>query len=157
MDLEAYQEQQAAKQRLLDQRMLDLAKHISSWSKDPSTQVGCVIRKPDRSIALGINGFPSGIADTEERWNNRDTKYKLVVHGEPNAIMNGGDVRGGTLYNYPFSPCIRCAGIIIQAGIKRVVAPPCPEDKLERWGPDLKEAIDLLREGGVLYDEVSLL
>ena len=144
------------KQTKLDRRMLGLARHISDWSKDPSTKVGCVIRKPDRSIALGINGFPAGVADTDERYNDRDTKYKLVVHGEPNAILNGGDVRGATLYNYPFSPCIRCAGLIIQAGIVRVVAPPCPEDKRERWEKDLNEAIALLREAGLEYDEVAL-
>lgn len=143
-------------QNKLDKRMLGLAQHISSWSKDPSTKVGCVIRKPDRSIALGINGFPSGIEDSEERWNDRDTKYKLVVHSEPNAIMNGGNVRGGTLYTWPFSPCIRCAGLIIQAGITRVVAPPCPPDKLERWGKDLAESIALLREAGVEFNEVEL-
>ena len=156
MDLDAWKEHTEAKLLRLDRRMLALAQHISAWSKDPSTKVGCVIRKPDRSIALGVNGFPTGVADTPERWNDRDTKYKLVVHSEPNAIMNGGDVRGGTLYTWPFSPCIRCAGIIIQAGIQRVVAPPCPPDKLERWGPDLKEAINLLREAGVQYAELDI-
>ena len=63
-----------------DKRFLELAEHVSTWSKDPSTQVGCVIANDDRRVvALGINGFPKGIEDSEERLNDRETKYKYVV------------------------------------------------------------------------------
>ena len=51
-----------------DRRFLDLAAHISTWSKDPSTKVGCVVVGEDREIrSTGFNGFPRGIEDDEER------------------------------------------------------------------------------------------
>ena len=51
-----------------DARFLDLAKHISDWSKDPSTKVGCVVVGEDREVrSTGFNGFPRGIKDTTER------------------------------------------------------------------------------------------
>ena len=56
-----------------DVRFLELAKQIASWSKDPSTQVGCVVVGPDREIrSTGFNGLPRGIEDSEERLNNRE-------------------------------------------------------------------------------------
>ena len=62
-----------------DVRFLELAKHISLWSKDPSTQVGCVVVGPDREIrSTGFNGLPRGLEDTEERLNNREIKYPMM-------------------------------------------------------------------------------
>ena len=72
-----------------DQRFLELAKQISTWSKDPSTQVGCVVVGPDREIrSTGFNGLPRGIEDTSERLNNREIKYPMICHAEENAIMH---------------------------------------------------------------------
>src|ERR1700677_378614 len=86
-----------------EKRFIDLAVFISSWSKDPNTRVGAVIVGPDREIrSTGFNGFPRGIDDTPERLNDRDTKLKLVVHAEMNAILNGArfgtPMKGCTLY-----------------------------------------------------------
>ena len=54
-------------------RYLKLAKHIASWSKDPSTQCGAVIVNPDNEIiSVGFNGFPRGIEDTPLRLNDRE-------------------------------------------------------------------------------------
>ena len=62
-----------------DRRFLELAKQISTWSKDPSTQVGCVVVGPDREIrSTGFNGLPRGIDDTDERLNNREKKYPMI-------------------------------------------------------------------------------
>jgi dCMP deaminase len=48
-----------------DLRFLELAKHIAAWSKDPSTQVGCVVVGADREIrSTGFNGLPRGIEDS---------------------------------------------------------------------------------------------
>ena len=56
-----------------DLRFIELAKHISLWSKDPSTKVGCVVVGEDREIrSTGFNGFPRGIDDDEERLNDRE-------------------------------------------------------------------------------------
>ena len=55
-----------------DLRFLELARHISDWSKDPSTKVGCVVVGPDREIrSTGFNGFPRGIEDDDNRLQNR--------------------------------------------------------------------------------------
>ena len=76
-----------------DGRFLSLATHISNWSKDPSTKVGCVVVGPDREIrSTGFNGFPRGIADTDERLSDRDLKYPLICHAEENAIMHAARI-----------------------------------------------------------------
>ena len=103
-----------------DLRFLDLAQHIAQWSKDPSTKVGAVIVRPDKTIcSVGYNGFPRGIEDTEERLNNRDLKYPCMVHAEMNAILNSKESLDGYIL-YISSPtyfaptCDRCAVHIIQ-------------------------------------------
>ena len=71
------------------QRYIDLAKTTASWSKDPSRKIGAVIiGENNQIVSLGYNGFPRGIEDTEERLNDRETKYKYIVHAEMNAIYN---------------------------------------------------------------------
>lgn len=134
-----------------DLRFMKLAEHVSTWSKDPSTQVGCVITDDNRKVvALGINGFPKGIEDSEERLNDRETKYKYVVHSEPNAIANAnGSVRGCTAYTYPFAPCAECMKILITHGIKRVVYPAASDELRQRWGEKLDFAAEMAREAGL--------
>ena len=62
-----------------DGRFLDAAALVASWSKDPSTRVGCVIVNERRHIvATGYNGFPKGVEDSVERLNDRPTKYLMV-------------------------------------------------------------------------------
>lgn len=118
-----------------DLRYLQLAKFISSWSKDPSTQVGAVaVDKNNHVISLGYNGFAHGIDDCSERYLDRNIKYEMVIHGEENVLLFGGPrLKGATIYTYPFMPCPRCAAKIIQAGIKRVVTIPANEEQNVRW------------------------
>lgn len=105
-------------------RFFALARHIATWSRDPSTQVGAVIVRPDRTIAsVGFNGFPRGVDDVPARYADRPTKYSMVVHAEANAILNAhGPVAGCTLYS-TLMTCNECAKLIIQSGIRNVVAP----------------------------------
>jgi dCMP deaminase len=119
-----------------DYRFLDLAKLVASWSKDPSTQTGAVIVGPDKSvISVGFNGFPTGMPDDPELYANRDEKYSRIVHCEVNALIYAGRSipKGSSLYTVPFMSCDRCVVQMLQAGIKRFVAPACPPDKAERW------------------------
>lgn len=111
-------------------RFLELAFHVSGWSKDPSTKVGAVIvNDENRIVSLGYNGFPRGVDDCETRYNNRDVKYKYVCHAERNAIDNAySDVSGCTIY-VTLMPCNECAKSIIQRGIKKVVCKGSSEDK----------------------------
>ena len=108
-------------------RFYDLADLVASWSKDPSTQVGCVIIDTDTRavLSVGYNGFPRGVVDRPEWYEDRAYKYPTVVHAEVNAILSSmADLTGATLYCNIGIPCPDCAGPIIQAGIKAVVYPP---------------------------------
>ena len=139
-----------------DLRFMEMAKNeVATWSKDPSTKVGCVIVSPDRrQFTAGYNGFPIGIKDTTHRLNNRDLKYELVVHAELNAILNARmNLTGWTLYA-TFPPCKECAKAIIQAGISRVV---CPELKSvdDRWVISQEAARSILNEAGVMFSTVK--
>ena len=130
-----------------DQRFLELAQLVSTWSKDPSTKVGAVIADDRKIISVGYNGFPEGVLDTVERYYDRETKYKYMVHAERNALLFANtSVKGMTLYTYPFMPCSECAGMVIQAGIKRVVS---LINKNERWKKSFKITQRMFGEAGV--------
>ncbi len=136
-----------------DQRFLGLAQHIAGWSKDPSTQCGAIVTLGKRIVSLGFNGFPKGVEDTSERLENRETKYRLVLHAEQNALSFANrDLSGCTIYVYPMPPCSRCAAQIIQAGIKRIVTKWPDADKLERWQEDFELANEMYRETGVDFN-----
>ncbi len=109
-----------------DQVFLRLAKEVASWSKDPSTKVGAVAVGPKRNVlAQGYNGFPRGIFDYAERYNDKPTKYMYVVHAEMNVIYNatynGVSLDDASLYVYGLPPCSECAKGIIQVGIKEII------------------------------------
>ena len=139
------------KQKWWDNFFLGLAQYISSASKDPSTKVGAVIVKgKNQIISTGYNGFAKQIKDTDERLNNRDLKYRLVIHAEENAVRFAGhSVEGCTLYTWPFMCCSKCASRMIHEGIARHVAPHCPKEIAGRWGEDLKFSQSLFKEAGV--------
>jgi dCMP deaminase len=117
-----------------DQRFLDLAEHIAQWSKDPSTKVGAVIvDEKKRVISVGYNGFPRGVDDSPERYEDRPTKHLFVAHAERNALDNAPlMVDGCTLY-CTLEPCIGCAKGIIQKGIKRVVTYATSREDTFNW------------------------
>lgn len=130
-----------------DYRFFDLAAHVATWSKDPSTQVGAVIVNDDRQVlGLGYNGFPRGVEDHVHRYNDRPTKLLFVAHAERNALDNATDVKGATLYSTLF-PCTDCAKGIIQRGIKCVVtAEPSPA-QYERFNCNISAI--MFKEAGV--------
>ena len=103
-----------------DKRFLELAKHISDWSKDPSTKVGCIVVGEDREIrSTGFNGFPRGIEDKIERLEDREQKYPMICHAEENAIMHAARIGislKGTMAYVTWPPCSRCTRSLIQAG-----------------------------------------
>ena len=137
-----------------DYRFLDMAKLISSWSKDPSTKVGAVIVDDDRRIlSLGYNGFPIGISDNK-RLDNREMKYKMVVHAECNALLFSPKAPAGcTIYTHPFMPCPSCASMIIQTGITRVVSLANVND---RWKDDFDLSRKMFKEAGVTLLEYEI-
>jgi dCMP deaminase len=107
-----------------DYRFGEMAQLISSWSKDPSTQVGAVIVRPNKSIAsLGYNGFPPGVEDRPEWLLDRTKKLELMVHAEHNALnfCDHENITTSTIYVYPLHPCAKCAKRIFDRGVTTVV------------------------------------
>ncbi|MBQ3785186.1 MAG: dCMP deaminase family protein [Alphaproteobacteria bacterium] len=141
-------------------RFMELALHISTWSKDSSTKVGCVIVSPEKAIlSMGYNGFPRGVNDDISTRHERPTKYDFVVHAEENAILNAGRrgtrLDGGILY-VTMPPCTRCAGSIIQSGIKEVVyLSPNEQKRIPGWRDNLKYSFEMFNESGVKVTELN--
>ena len=129
---------------------MDVAKLAASWSKDPSTKVGAVIVRPDRTVAsIGFNGFPRGVLDHEDRYADRETKYAMVVHAENNALLNSREsLEGCTLYVTPLPPCTQCTAAIIQRGIMRVVIDQKKEVP-ENWKKQFDISRTMFQEAGV--------
>lgn len=153
-----YAEDKARRERW-DRRFLELARHVASWSKDPSTKVGAVLVDENHTVVgMGYNGFARGVEDTEQRYDDRETKYKLVVHAEVNAVLNAGSrARGTTLYVWPsfmLPPmCGECAKVVIQAGVKEIVGYVADESdpRVARWAESIAWSRMMCDEAGFTY------
>ena len=110
------------KQRTLDYRYLRMAKIWAENSYCKRRKVGALVVKDKMIISDGYNGTPSGFDNVCE--DSRDLTLPYALHAEANAITklarSSNNSDGSTLY-VTASPCIECAKLIIQAGIKRVV------------------------------------
>lgn len=136
-----------------DRRFLKLAAgEINTWSKDPSTKVSAIVVNGKHPVAAAYNGFPPGIADTEDRLNNRELKYKLVQHAEANAIATCaklGITTNGLTMAVTHFPCSACAGLMISAGIKKVIVQEPTADLLSRWKDSIDMSKDMFAEAGI--------
>ncbi len=108
-----------------DEYYLSICEAVAARSKDPNTQVGCIIAGPAHEIrSTGYNSLPRGIRDDVPERFARPTKYLWMEHAERNAIYNaarcGTPLEGCTIY-IALMPCMDCARAIVQAGIKEVV------------------------------------
>lgn len=135
-----------------DHKFMRLALHVSEWSKDPDTQVGCIIVGRSNEIrSLGFNGMPRRVDDSEPTRISRPGKYLWTEHAERNAIYNAARVgiplEGCRMY-LPWFPCAACARAIIQAGLSELIAAK-PDFTDSKWGEDFRVATVLLSEGGV--------
>ncbi len=142
-----------------DSRFCELAKFVSEWSKDSNAKVGAVVfTKRGGDISIGYNGFPMGVEDSAERLEDQNIKLELVVHAEQNSLIAAGSrSTGSTLYIWGKPVCARCAGSIIQAGVKRVVAlNPDSVEKKSKWHETGKVAHQIFREAGVEVDFYSV-
>jgi dCMP deaminase len=129
------------KQQNLDMRYLRMAAIWSENSYCNRRQVGALIVKDKMIISDGYNGTPAGFENICEDENGITKPY--VLHAEANAITkiacSNNNSKDSTLY-VTASPCIECAKLIIQAGIKRVVYS-------EKYR--LTEGIELLQRAGI--------
>lgn len=138
-----------------DKRFMDMAEVVSSWSScyQENRHVGAVIVKEKRILTTGYNGAPSGIVSCAEKGEclrrklniPSGTKHELcyAVHAEQNAIAQaaklGISVEGATLY-CTHKPCVICAKMIINSGIRKVVY---------KYGYPDDFSLELFKEAGV--------
>lgn len=110
------------KNKLLDKRYMRMARIWAENSYCERRKVGALLVKNNMIISDGYNGTPSGFENVCEDENNVSKPY--VLHAEANAITkvarSNNSSEGSTLY-VTASPCVECAKLIIQSGIKRVV------------------------------------
>lgn len=138
-------------------RFLRLAQQVATWSKDPSTVVGCVLVRDRRVISTGYNGFPKNLSDSFDRLMDREQKYEMTVHAEVNAVttaaLHGVSTENCTAY-VTFSPCSRCAAVLINAGITAVYV---AGDSIipDRWLDNFVLAGKMLAEAGVHYQTID--
>lgn len=130
-------------------RFLRLAQEVASWSKDPSTQVGCVIVDQSRRVvSLGFNGLPAGLHDTAERLLDRELKLALTIHAEENALLFASRPVHGCVAFVTRHPCAHCAAKLIQSGIGAVIHLSNP-DFDRRWADNLAISGQVLAEAGI--------
>lgn len=139
-------------------RYVALANEVASWSKDPSTRVGAVaIGSKGQVLAQGYNGFPRGIEDRLCRYNDRELKYRYVVHAEMNVIYNatynGVSLDGSTLYVSGLPVCSECAKGVIQVGISKVIV-NVPEMK-EHWKQSWEISKEMFDESKVRWEIIN--
>lgn len=146
-----------------DKRFMEMAEFVATWSScyKIDRHVGAVIVKDKRILTTGYNGASSGIKSCNEKGECIRIKLGILsgtrheicyaVHAEQNAIVQaaklGVSVDGATLY-CTHQPCVICAKMIINAGIKRVV--------YKHGYPD-EFSMELFKEAGVVVEEYSKL
>ena len=138
-------------------RFMEFAKQYSTFSKDPSRKIGAVAVNPIKKILLsgGYNGFPRGILDIQERYDDRPLKYKYVVHAEMNAIynatLNGVSLDGASLYVWGLPVCSECAKGIIQVGIRKVYW-SASEEIPPQWQESVNLTQQMFNEAGIEFN-----
>lgn len=142
-----------SQERKWHSRFMNVAQEAASWSKDPSMKVGCVLVDDRRRVVgLGYNGFPRGVEDTVERLNDRPMKYLMVQHAEVNAVLQCvGEPRGSTAY-VTHRPCATCTGVLIQAGIAKIVTNRPSPGLVERFAESFAASDAMLTEAGVAVE-----
>jgi Deoxycytidylate deaminase len=130
-----------------DQRYLEMAEVWARNSYCKRRQVGALLVKDRMIISDGYNGTPSGFENNCEDESGATKPY--VLHAEANAITkvakSGNSSQGATLY-VTASPCLECAKLIIQAGIKRVVY----KDEYR-----LMDGVELLKKAGIATEKID--
>lgn len=135
------------KQSRFDERFMRFAEDVAEESSATKLKVGAVITRDNRPIGSGYNGTPKGLDNKCEDADGNT--YDEVVHAEMNAICflarTNESTEGTTLYTTS-APCLKCAALLIQCGIKRVVYK-------RRYRYDY--GINLLREAGVIVETLD--
>lgn len=123
-------------------------------SRDPRTRIGSVLVKGNSVVATSFNGFPIGVKDLPERYNDRETKYGFINHSEQNSILlcarNGISTLNTKLYSFGI-PCEMCSKCLIQGGVSEIV---CHKQwpnltYSEKWVKSVEISKIMLDEAGI--------
>jgi dCMP deaminase len=144
-------------------RYLNLAKEVSSWSKDTSTKTGAIIMTLDGDpVSHGWNGIPPNVMDDVDTRLERPLKYRYFEHAERNAIYGAtmADLSNCVIYCTHY-PCADCARGIIRKRIKYVVVDSKYGRKgvtgfNARWEDSFGDSEIMFNEAGVTVIEVDL-
>ena len=128
-------------------------------SKDRSTKVGAVVIDDDFNVRIsGYNGMPRGVDDDVEARHERPLKYAWTAHAEENCVAQaariGVSLKDCTILLTSLFPCTTCSRLIIQSGIKRVIAPKVCDNS--RWDEQAAIALEMLLEAGVEVEYYEL-
>ena len=134
------------KQLELDKRYLRMAAVWAENSYCKRRQVGALIVKDQMIISDGYNGTPSGFENVCEDENNVTKPYVLHAEANTKVAASSNSSKGATIY-VTSAPCIECAKLIIQSGIKRVVYS-------EKYR--VEDGCNLLRRAGVIIDYIEI-
>lgn len=142
-----------------DEYFMKLANEVATRTTCLRRAVGCVIVKDNRILATGYNGVPSGLRHCAETGCLREKlgvpsgqRHEICrgLHAEQNAIIQaakyGINIDGSTIY-VNTQPCIVCAKMIINSGIKEIVYQNPYDDELSR---------ELLAESNIIMREYKL-
>lgn len=128
----------------------------STKSKDPNTKIGAILVRDGIIISEGFNGFPRGVKDYKDRYDDRKLKYEYVVHAEENAIFNaarnGIKTTGSVMYTSGL-PCNECAKSIIQAGVVKVIIHSKYPSMSEKWVESIKITRQMFKESGMIVGQ----
>jgi len=143
-----------------DEYFMEIAQVVAKRSSCIKRRIGAVIVRDKQILSTGYNGTPRGITNCNEggcpRCNSfvesgKNLEECFCSHAEENAIVqaayNGISVKGGSIYT-TFSPCLYCARMIINSGIKEVV--------YNSKYPLSNSSFSLLKEAGVVVREFKV-
>ena len=138
-----------------DNYFIEIARLVSTRSKDESTKIGAVVVGPDNEIiSTGYNSFPRGIDDNRPERQERPEKYRWFEHAERNSIYNaarhGVALKGCRIYMSCFIPCTDCARAIIQVGIKEVILGNNGSNDKQKWVEEAERSKQMFKEAGVI-------
>ena len=142
-----------------DEYFMEMAELTAKRSTCSRRQVGAVIVRDNRAVATGYNGAPRGLAHCEEKGGCLRQQLNIpsgqrhelcrALHAEQNAIISaasmGNAIEGGTIY-ITHQPCVICAKMIVNAGIKRIVVREGYPDEL---------AMEILDEAGLTVERLG--
>ena len=142
-----------------DEYFMEMAELTAKRATCSRRQVGAVITRDNRAVATGYNGAPRGLAHCEEKGGCLRQKRGVpsgqrhelcrALHAEQNAIISaasmGNAIEGGTIY-ITHQPCVICAKMIVNAGIKRIVVREGYPDEL---------SMEILDEAGLKVERLG--